>query len=110
MINCGPSSPDRLPNIPENTFWAGKDTLGHWFMLDSINKSAGTVHFKIYNDRTGKLVSDRNFKLYCYLCEDKIDMDNLKEEISGYDEVPFNYEYYIMLKEDDDMGKTCYFK
>jgi hypothetical protein len=110
LTNCKPNAPDRLPGIPENTFWAGEDTIGHWFLVDSINKTANTVHFKIYNDKTGKLVSDKKFKLHCYLCDDKIDLGNLKDEIESYDEVKYNFETYIMLKTKDADGKNGYFK
>lgn len=110
LTNCKPSAPDRLPGIPENTFWAGEDTVGHWFLVDRINKTAKTVHFKIYNDKTGTLVSDKEFKLHCYLCEDKIDLDNLKDEIRYYDEEKYNYENYIMLKTKDADAKNGHFK
>ena len=110
LTNCKPSAPDRLRGIPEKTFWVGENSIGHWFLVDSINKTAGTIHFKIYNDKTGKLVSNRKFKLHCYLCADKINLDNLKDEIRYYDEVPYNYENYIMLKTKDADNKYSYFK
>ena len=110
LTNCKPSVPDKLPRIPGKAFWAGEDTVGHWFLVDSINKAAKTVHFKIYNDKSGKLVSDKIFKLHCYLCDDKIDLDNLKDEIRYYDEIMYNYENYIMLKTKDSDGKNGHFK
>jgi len=110
LTNCKSGTPDRLPNIPEKAFWAGEDTIGHWLLVDSINKTSRTVHFKIYNDQNGKLVSDKKFKLHCYLCEDQIDLDNLKNEIRYYDEVPYNYENYIVLKAIDSDGKNGHFK
>ena len=108
--SCKNSAPEKLSNIPENAFWAGEDSLGHWFLIDSINKISKTAHFKIYNDKSGKLVSNKKFKLHCYLCEDQIDFENLKNEIRYYNEVPYNYEYYIILKTIDSDGKNGYFK
>ena len=110
LNGCRPSTPERLEEIPENTFWAGEDSIGHWFLVDSIDKTAKTVHFKIYNDKTGKLVSDKKFKLHCYLCDDKIDLGNLKNEIRYYDEVKYNLENYVMLKTQDADGKNGHFK
>jgi hypothetical protein len=108
--NCKPNAPQKLANIPEKAFWAGEDSIGHWFLVDSINKTYKTVHFKIFNDKSGKLVSNKKFKLHCYSCEDQIDFENLKNEIRYYDEVPYNYEYYIILKTIDLDGKNGYFK
>ena len=102
LTNCNPSAPDKLPGVPEEAFWAGKGTVGHWFLIESINKTAMTVHFKIYNDKTGMLVSDKIFKLHCYLCEDKIDLYKLEDEISYYDEIKYNNENYMSRDEQRD--------
>ncbi len=110
ITSCKTSAPEKLSNIPENAFWAGEDSLGHWFLVDSINKISKTAHFKIYNDKSGKLVSNKKFKLHCYLCEEQIDLENLKNEIRYYSEVPYNYEYYINLKTIDSDGKNGYLK
>jgi hypothetical protein len=110
LTNCKPSAPNKLPGIPEKAFWAGEDTIGHWFIIESIDKIEKTVHFKIYNDKTGMLVSDKTFKLYCYLCEDKIDLDKLEDEIRYYNEVKYNNENYIMLKTKDSHDKNAHLK
>lgn len=110
MVNCKPGIPERLPGIPKKAFWAGENTNGHWFSIDSLNKADKTICFKIYNDKTSKLVSDKKFKLHCYLCDDKINFDNLKDEIRYYDEEKFNGENYIILKTKDADGKFCWFK
>lgn len=107
---CSSAPPDKVQGVPEEAFWVGEKSNGHWFTVDSIDQVAKTIYFKIYNDKTGKLVFARRFKLHCYLCEDKINLNNLKDEIMYYEEEKYNNENYIILKTKDADNKNGYFK
>ncbi len=98
------NQPQRVKGIPESAFWIGDSDGGSWFLIDSINKQAGTMACKIYNDNSGELIADKVFNLSCYNPDKEIDWNNLNEEFDGYDGE------YIILKTRDSMDKYCWFK
>jgi hypothetical protein len=96
-------APERVKGIPINSFWVGGADGGQWYLIDNINKQLNIVHFKIYNDFNGELIADKDFRLHCDPI-DKIDLDNLKEQINGYDGIR------IYLIEKNSNGKYYYFE
>lgn len=56
---------NRPINVPKNTFWVGGKDGGQWYKISNIDSIAETVHFIIYNDNNGTIVSNKNFKLNC---------------------------------------------
>src|SRR5689334_6842054 len=78
------SEPRRVNGIPQDAFWIGGIDGGQWYIIKEINETSRSAKFKIYNDLTGELVVDRNFKLKCDV-ETEVAWNNLKTEIIAFD-------------------------
>ena len=72
----------RPNNVPSSAEWKGGPDGGYW--IEFKNKTNDTVHFKIYNDYTGELLTNSDF-----IIEDhrnlKISDSDWKDFIKFYD-------------------------
>lgn len=93
--------PTRIKGIPENTFWVGGQDGGQWFEIKEIDKESLTADIAIYNENTGDLDADRQFKLKCN-SKSQFNLDNLKNEINGFDG------QRILLKQLDKEDRNCF--
>ena len=96
-------APDRVGEIPQDAFWVGGFDGGQWYLVDSINKIARTIHFIIYNDYNGDIVADKIYKLHCDNNQE-VKWDNIQVQINCFDGVR------IILTTINIDGKYCFFE
>jgi hypothetical protein len=95
-------APDRVGIIPQSAFWVGGIDGGQWYLVESINTTDKAIHFKIYNDYNGDLITDKIFKLHCDNLEVK--WDNIRDQINAFDGQK------IFLTQINNDKKYCYFE
>jgi len=95
--------PTRLKNIPADAFWSGGSDGGFWFLIEKSNEKNKTIHFKIYNDHSGDIVADKDFKLQCEPGT-KFNWSEIPDLIDWYDLTK------IWLDIRQKKGTTCYFE
>ena len=95
------TEPKKIEGIPENAFWVGGQDGGQWYEIKKIDGKSLTADIVIYNDNTGDLETDRQFKLNCD-SGTRFNLDNLKNKISGFDG------QRIILKHLDKEDKNCF--
>lgn len=92
--------PERIEGIPVSAVWHGGRDGGYWFDVTEI-KSGPIYRIKIYNDVTGKLLWNNNYKIE----------DSCKELLSKIDNIQDVIEYQndnkIYLKFSIE-NKRCY--
>ena len=103
--NCSTAKyePERIKGIPKDAFWIGGEDGGQWYKIKKFNEESLTADFVIYNDYTGEITTERQFRLKCNSRAD-IKWDNLKDEINAYDG------QRIILKTIGINDKHCYFE
>jgi len=88
---------------PKKTFWAGGVDGGQWYVIKKMDVIKEIVHFKIYNETSGDLLVNKEFKLNC-AADVPLDWDHLEAVISGYDGEK------ILLSTTDKNKKNCFFE
>jgi hypothetical protein len=108
VLSCGngrsKNAPPKPASVPDQAFWSGGKDGGQWYLIDSLDSNAKTIHCKIYSDHNGEMIDNNLFRLHCYLTESKINWKHLEDEIDSYDGE------YILLKTKDADEKSCYFR
>jgi hypothetical protein len=106
MTSCKPFPPDRLQNVSDKAFWVEYENIGQWFLIEDISKDTQTIHCKIYDSKSEKILVDKDFALICSGAENAIDWSNLEDEIRYYN----TRLQFISLKTNDWHGKYCTFE
>lgn len=72
--------PPRVSGIPENAIWSGGIDGGNWFICSANIDS--TYNCSVFDDRTGLLILDGNFRLTAYIRDDLdlIDYGHISED------------------------------
>jgi len=95
--------PKRPINVPISSFWIGGYDGGQWYKISQIDSIAEVVHFVIYNDNDGSIVSNKNFKLNCNR-NVPFQWQKIQDCINGFDG------NRILLNEISSDKSWCYFE
>ena len=84
FVNSNQLQTTGLEAIPKTAFWAGKDSIGHWFNVESIHAHKNNAIISIYSGKDGSLISKQRYALICSIDKAQF-INSLDWRIAFYD-------------------------
>lgn len=70
IVSCHDNSyshiqPEKLPGIPDSSFWVGGVDGGNWYYIKSIHSHKNNAYINVYSDQTGEMILSKRFIMVC---------------------------------------------